>query len=652
MVFVETIATEAGIHTAKKLIDLVIDHAKKYHKFQEESLRDISEILERYLKKCHDSSNSMSTIVFRNQPKTLEELYIPLTIEQELFPPRKNTQSYKLEFGNIEYIEKYPYLKIVDTAGMGKSTIIKFIAMQVIDQEKYIPIIIELRKIMPETNILDFIMEQMSFLDEKFSHQDILDLIKSGDFLFLFDGYDEIPEKYKMKVTEKVQDFLKKVENNHVIISSRKEGGLDCFDGFQTFSIAPLSREEAYDLIRKYDGHGERGEELIAAIENDSNLRLLKEFLTNPLMVSLLYKAYSYKPDIPYKKYLFYDQVYAALFEEHDFTKGGAYKRHKKSGLDMADFKRVLNRLGFYCARNNIVEFTREDLLGVLRDIIEKMPDLSVRSGDFQQDLVTTVPLFIQESGKYRWVHKSFYEYFAACFIRYDAREKQKDIVLKICKRNNVARFGNVLDFYYDMDNRLAQQAILYPFLESFIEHYKTAYHFLDGKFLMNNPSIVAFLKSISYFCEWGLVVSDKGEEDAREAISETNQVLFGRGNMVDGNYVSMTFGFKQGYDIVDLLRMKGVDIFDDMLGANRNSLKTNYKGIPVGIYSVDDDKENLNAINILLTNEKNGFFKQILWYSWMFNYVLDIKKCIELKKTIENNIKIEQIFLDDLEDL
>lgn len=652
MVFVETLGTEAGVHAVKKLIDLVIDHAQKYHKFQKESLRDISDILERYLKKCYDSSNSMSTIVFRNQPKTIDELYIPLTISQECFPPDDDTETYILNFGNIEYIEKYPLLKIVDTAGMGKSTIVKFIAMQVIKQGSYVPVIIELRKMTQETDILSFIMEQMSFLDEKFSHQDVLDLIKGGDFLFLFDGYDEIPEMYKMQVTEKIQDFLKRIENNHVIISSRKEGGLDCFDGFQTFSIVPLKKEEAYELIRKYDNHGDRGEELIAAIEKNNNLRLLKEFLTNPLMVSLLYKAYSYKPDIPYKKYVFYDQVYAALFEEHDLTKGGAYKRPKKCGLDMADFKRVLNRLGFYCARNNIVEFTREDLLSVIRNIIEKMPDLSVRSGDFQQDLVTTVPLFIQESGKYRWVHKSFYEYFAACFVRYDAREKQETIVSKMCSSKKCSRFVNVLDFCFDMDNRLAQQAILLPFLKSFIEHYQTSYQFLKGEYWSNNPSRLAFLKSVSYFCSWGMIISKKGKEDAKKRIREKNQVLFGAAKTIDGYFASVTFGLKSSYAIADLLRMKNVDIFDDTSRAKICLTKINYKGIPAGIYLLEDNIANLNAINLLLTNEKIGFFERVRSDSLTFNYVLDIEKCITLRKTIEKNLQIENSFLIELDDL
>lgn len=649
MVIAETLAAEASIHTVKKLIDLVIDHAQKYHKFQKESLRDISDILERYLKKCYDSSNSMSTIVFRNQPKTIDELYIPLTISQECFPPDDDTEKYTLNFGNIEYIEKYPLLKIVDTAGMGKSTIVMFIAMQVIKEEKYVPVIIELRKMSQETDILSFIMEQMSFLDEKFSHQDVLDLIKGGDFLFLFDGYDEIPEMYKTQVTEKVQDFLKKIDDNHVIISSRKEGGLDCFDGFQTFSIVPLEEEEAYELIRKYDNYGDRAEELIQAIKNDSNLTLLQEFLTNPLMVSLLYKAYSYKPDIPYKKYVFYDQVYAALFEEHDLTKGGAYKRPKKCGLDMADFKRVLNRLGFYCARKNIVEFTREELLTVLRDIVEKMPDLSIKPVDFQHDLVTTVPLFVYESGKYRWVHKSFYEYFAACFIRYDVREKQEQIISKMANRENISKFENILDFCYDMDTRLVQQTVVLPFLEKYIEHCETSYQFLTSKLSKKNQLKISLLKGISYFINWGFIVSDIGANDLEEKARSIESLCLGHYRTSNGNYATVTFSFKKGYDIVSLLFMKGANIFSSRQIKLKENEPPRFGNVSAGIYSVEDNVSNSSVIKKLLF-EDDELFSRIFHYSYVFKFVLDYDKCIALRDKIKENIKIEKEYLDDLD--
>ena len=78
-----------------------------------------------------------------------------------------------------------------------------------------------------------------------------------------------------------------------------------------------------FSLIRKYDNNGEKSERLIERITKDNQLDILKEFLINPMLTSLLYKTFEYKEEISYKKLGFYSQVYEALYNDHDKTKGG-----------------------------------------------------------------------------------------------------------------------------------------------------------------------------------------------------------------------------------------------------------------------------------------------------------------------------------------
>ena len=69
---------------------------------------------------------------------------------------------------------------------------------------------------------------------------------------------------------------------------------------------------------------------------------MVGEFLANPLLVSLLFKAFEYKQQVPFKKHVFYRQVYDALYHHHDLTKEPGFERKKHSGLDLEDFHRVL----------------------------------------------------------------------------------------------------------------------------------------------------------------------------------------------------------------------------------------------------------------------------------------------------------------------
>ena len=117
------------------------------------------------------------------------------------------------------------------------------------------------------------------------------------------------------------------------------------------FKIKPLLPEEAYELIRKYGQNGERAQKLINAIKQEhKNFIVLKEFLVNPL-VSLLYKTYEYKEELPYRKVEFYRQVYEALFNDHDKSKD-AYVRPKKCGLPIREFECILRYLAFFQCKN------------------------------------------------------------------------------------------------------------------------------------------------------------------------------------------------------------------------------------------------------------------------------------------------------------
>lgn len=75
---------------------------------------------------------------------------------------------------------------------------------------------------------------------------------------------------------------------------AREDECINMFSDFEKYHIRPLDKNEAYELIRKYDKNGELAERLIKEIESNEQYEILEEFLENPLMVSLLYCSYHY----------------------------------------------------------------------------------------------------------------------------------------------------------------------------------------------------------------------------------------------------------------------------------------------------------------------------------------------------------------------
>ncbi|MFT3823684.1 MAG: NACHT domain-containing protein [Chitinophagaceae bacterium] len=431
-----------------------LDRAKNYVPTEEH--------FSEYFFRTYKRLSIVNTLVFNNSQRVLKEIYLPLTLSIE------SEYTYKMDSFPTDLLSKYEKVLITDNAGMGKSTIVKKMFIDVIDEQKGIPIFIELRRLSKERKIVNEILEQLSSSSKEFDKNLFSELLSQGEFIFFFDGYDEIPLSGKGSVTADIQTFILNAPNNRFILTSRPESALKGFGDFQQISICPLKKKEAFSLLRKFDRQGSISALLIKKLEG-KDMSNVDEFLTNPLLVSLLFTAFSYKQKIPFKKYIFYRQVFDSYFESHDLTKGDSYTHDKYSKLEIDDFHRVLRYIGFSCLRNGqVIEFNKDKILELIRKGKEFCTGLQFSESDFLKDLITTVPLFIQDGNYYRWAHKSLQEYFAAQFIYLDSKGQQSKILMQLYNSEYLPVFINTLDLYYDIDTKTFRGTILYEILSSF----------------------------------------------------------------------------------------------------------------------------------------------------------------------------------------
>lgn len=463
-----------GVATAKTLVEkIAIAGLKKvYSSFKadyEQHLVPMTKHFEDYLKSSYYRHSEVSTMVLRNSKRRLKDIYVPLTIKENDNPEEKIV----IEKYPMEFMQKHPRMIICDTAGMGKTTLVKRLFLSAIDDVLAIPVIVELRRINNDNTLLDIVQGQIDSLAELFDHDLLLRLIQQGGFAFFFDGYDEVGNELKSKVTEEIKTLVSKAPDNTYIITSRPELSLQTFGDFTVFTIQPLTDGEATELLRKYDNNGEVSNILIKKL-NTISYTSVKDFLRTPLLTTLLFTAFDYKQKVPIRKDEFYQQVFDAYFESHDLTKDGGYARKKQSGLNMSDFKKVLRYLGFKCLKRQFrIEFSRTELIELLDEIQRDYSGEPFVSEDFIKDIVTAVPLFVKDGVYYRWIHKSMQEYFAAMFIHIDARDKQKAILERMLQSQWIERYINLFDIYYDIDYEEFRDSVLYRIATDYLNYYK-----------------------------------------------------------------------------------------------------------------------------------------------------------------------------------
>lgn len=375
---------------------------------------------------------------------------------------------------------------------MGKSTLLKRIFIDIIENGYGIPIFIELRRLSSSNTILQEIYSQLNTLTKDFNKNLLLELFNTGGFIFLLDGYDEIALSERDSITYNIQDFIDKSINNKFILTSRPENALASFGNFQTTNIEPLKKKEAYELLRKYDIQGDISRSLIEKLKS-GDYSIIDDFLQNPLLVSLLYTAFDYKQTIPLKKHIFYRQVYDALFNSHDISKGGSFTHEKRCNLDIDDFDRILRYIGFECIKQQKIEFIKDEFLKIIDCAKDYCCNIEFKSSDFLEDLLTSVPLFCKDGNYYKWSHKSLQEYFAALFIYKDVKNSQDLILTSIYKSSHLDKYSNLLDLYYDIDLYGFRKNILLPFLKLYKQYIKG----FDKDTELNKRKGLLFLRKI-----------------------------------------------------------------------------------------------------------------------------------------------------------
>lgn len=600
-----------------------------------------------YFYRTYKKAIVINTLVFNNSQRLLTDIYIPLTITNT------NDRSEKVKISGFpeKISDEYGNILITDTAGMGKSTMMKSIFIDCIHKGYGIPILIELRRISRTKTILEEIIEQLNSIDKNFDKELLLQLLAEGGFIFILDGFDEIVLRDREVVTIDIQNFIEKADKNRFFITSRPEKALLSFGNFQEFKIQPLTRKEAFELLRKYDRQGTISTLLIKKLQ-DKDLQNISEFLTNPLLVSLLFTAFEHKQSIPFKKYLFYRQVYDANFENHDLTKGDSYIHDKYSKLEIDDFHRVLRHLGYQCIKIQQIEFTKDELLKIITNAKEFCVGISFKESDFLTDLLKTVPLFSQDGNYYRWSHKSLQEYFAAQFIYLDSKENQKGIMEKLYNSSSLEKYINVLDLYYDMDYKTFREVIEYNLLIEFREFCNENYNELKphiNEELLTNRLEMLFTADCFIFL---------GSDELHDFGQKINEMIrnFPKEKIKQNGRFSGTFphsktekihGINCYYpknQIITLLANKQSKLVKEILRDNENSDYTfdecnltksfELMELPQEKDACLNSEENFEQINNVINNAKT--FRYILNYKNAFEELAAIEKEINLNRNID----------------
>ncbi len=416
-----------------------------------------------HLKTLIEKCAFVRTLVNPLKMVALDNIYVPLT----LVTPGGEI---KVDKFTANLFMPYAQSIIKDTAGMGKTTLLEFITIEIIKRERGIPFLFELRNLSGPGDLLKQLLINLNTPHILFDQNTIARLATKDFFYVLLDGYDEISQTDRKAVKRDILDLHSHLLQWNYMITSRHDLLDSGFNKFARSSVKPIKIDEACVQVNKYESAYNRhiAEELISEIKLKYEEANLHSFLENPFMVTLLYKIYSSGQAIPETKGKLFFEVYMALLKDHDDLK--ELERVRKCGLMNDQFTQVIEKFAYDTLEQTTTEYDKKQVLKFIKEAIpEHLKDVT-DSQDFLHDLLVAVPLLVDVNFRYRWWQKSFQDYFAANYL---SRQDNRLTVLEEIYNSEKAQYLNLLDIYYDLDYVSFEKSIIKLLINEFLQKYE-----------------------------------------------------------------------------------------------------------------------------------------------------------------------------------
>ena len=461
---IEAIATDLTIHS---LSDSSVDKGPS----QIEKSK-----IKKYLNNAKNKYSTIKTLLYNDEPKPFYDFYVCNDIERRIPITGAGGAAHRivnLENVTIQSLSQYHRFVILSgTGGLGKSMMMRHLLLDTIekyDELSIIPIFIPLKDFDEMLySLIEYIHSKVRSLFGEVTQEQFESLLIYGKCLLLFDGLDEVSSVNVKQVDREIENFTDRYPKNVYIISSRPYQSFISYSRFTVLQLKPFTKNQALRLIDNLEFRLDEPtvkekfrRELVAKL-----FFTHRAFIENPLLLTIMLLTFEQYAEVPSKMHLFYREAFAALAVKHDASKG-AYKRTLKTELSAEKFADYFAEM---CSRTYYdvkFELSRDEFEKYFYELNERIRsnDKSVTASDFLFDLCSNLCLMYYESGKYRFTHRSFQEYFCALYF-----SKQKDRNLKSIgdffeNQQTRIRGDKTLHMLYDMIPDKVEEYIFLPYL-------------------------------------------------------------------------------------------------------------------------------------------------------------------------------------------
>lgn len=324
----------------------------------------------------------------------------------------------------IQVVGKYPKLMVLGKPGAGKTTFLKYLAMNCIEGNflaGHVPIFITL-KAFAETDqrpdLLTYIETQIT------GNAAIREIIQHGRAFVLLDGLDEVREEDTKRVLQEIERLSQRFSDNHFVITCRIASKEYTFQNFTEVEVADFDDEQITTFVNNWfrckDPKTAEATATRILEKLDAN-KPIKELASSPILLTLLCLECEESLEFPRNRADLYDRGVKVLLSKWDSSR--KIERHQiYEKLSLNRKEDLLSQLARKTFEQKDYFFKQRTVEQHISDYIINLPGadtdpqaLLIDSGQVLKAIEAHHGLLVERArGIYSFSHLTFQEYFTA----------------------------------------------------------------------------------------------------------------------------------------------------------------------------------------------------------------------------------------------
>jgi len=380
--------------------------------------------------------------------KTIWQVDKAVDLQSFFVAPNFKVGGNRVRVSLLDDIKVNDNLLIEGVAGQGKSIFLRYICGTELYRDRYIPVFFELRKIEPDKTLKHHLFESLELIGLPGDDETFDILVKSGRMLLLLDAFDEVDNSLKRRVVNEIEKIASTTDQLKVLVTSRPDSGLNMSNYFTVIKIDSIQNGEYQEYITKLSKKEDDNHRLITELER-SHSNII-ELLTTPLMITLLVITYKSRNELPKEFIEFYDVLFFSLLSRHDGAKPG-FKRQRRCNLDDMQYRFIFDAICMRCKSGSHTEFSLNRLYSYTKLSMDKL-GINENPESYLRDIRKITGLLLRDGTKFRFIHKSVQEFFAASYINRFNDIRYQAISKEVIRRRLTTFYKAELSYLCSMD--------------------------------------------------------------------------------------------------------------------------------------------------------------------------------------------------------